>query len=64
MKKVLVFLLGLVVVLTLLLSGIPQDAIRAYRGTHAGDRLRYFHYLQTARWEGVPNALDKYGINP
>ena len=45
-------------------EGIPQDAINAYLKTPKGDRMRAFMYYQTARHEGVPTALFKYGIEP
>ena len=63
MKRALL-LFALVMLLPLFFLGVPQDAIRAYRGTHAGDRVRLFQYYQTARWYGVPAALDLYGVEP
>ena len=59
----------LVVILLILLSqllylGVPQDAVTAYRRTSCGDRVRYFHYLQTYRHEGIWAALEKYGVEP
>lgn len=58
------FLLVCLVVLVLLVfSGVPKDALRASQQP-AGDRLRYFNYLQTARWYGVSAALEKYGVEP
>ncbi len=43
-------------------SGIIEDGLRAYKGTHQGDCYRLFQYYQSARWEGVPVALEKYGV--
>lgn len=38
-----------------------EDSYRAYKGTQEGDRWRLFMYYQTARYEGVQVALDRYG---
>ena len=45
-------------------AGIPQDGIRAVRGTEAGDRWRLVLDHQTARVMGVPVALNEYGVEP
>lgn len=45
------------------LCGIAEDSTRALHQAK-GDRLRYFKYLECARWYGVPEALDRYGVKP
>lgn len=39
-----------------------EDAERAYKGTHRGDRWRLFCYYTIARYYSVPEALLRYGI--
>ena len=58
------FTFFLALVASFLLTGIPQDAVRAYRMCEKGDRGRCFMYNQTVRHEGVLMALEKYGIEP
>jgi len=66
MKPHVVRLVGFIVgfLIVLFIWGVPQDGYRAYTGTHEGDRWRLFHYYQTARHEGVPAALERYGVEP
>ncbi len=64
MKVSLLIVIVSLLIMVLMFSGIPQDAYKAYRKTHRGDRWRMFRYYQTARWEGVPAALDRYGVEP
>jgi len=59
------FLFLIVFFLAIVLSvPVTEDGYRAYKGTQAGDRWRLFMYYQTARYEGVPVALEKYGVKP
>lgn len=55
-----VFIITLIVMLPL--RPFLDDGFRAYNNTESGDRWRLFQYYQTARFEGVPAALEKHGV--
>lgn len=39
-----------------------QDAVRAYKVSENDDGIRLFKYYTTARYYGVPVALERYGV--
>ena len=57
-------LAGVLFVAATFLSGIPEDAYLAYTRTHAGDRIRLYHFYRACRLEGFPAAIEEFGEPP
>jgi hypothetical protein len=53
---------GTILVMYFVVIPTADDAYRAYVNTDQGDWVRLFQYYTTARYQGVPMALDNYGV--
>ena len=50
------------IALMVVLVPTAQDAVRAYKVSENDDGIRLFKYYTTARYYGVPVALERYGV--
>jgi hypothetical protein len=61
-KHPLLMFLGTILIMYFVVLPTGDDAIRAYKNTENGDRYRLFQYYTTARYQGVPTALELHGV--